>query len=45
LAEANNAWGQYLATIQGNVELWVADHQRKMVQMDKELQQAHGEIR
>jgi len=21
LAEANNAWGQYLATIQGNVEL------------------------
>jgi len=36
--------GQHLATFQGNVELWAADHQRKMNQVEGELGQAREEI-
>jgi len=45
LAEANVARSQHLATFQGNVELWAADHQRKMTQVEEELRQARDEIR
>jgi len=45
LGEANAARSQHLATFQGNVELWVADHQRKMTQVEEELRQARNEIR
>jgi len=44
LGEANTAWGQHLATFQGNVELWAADHQRKMTKVEDELRQARDEI-
>jgi len=37
LAKANTASSQHLATFQGNVELWVADHQRKMKRVKEEL--------
>jgi len=45
LVEANAAWSQHLATFQGNVELWAADHQRKISQVGEELRQARDEIR
>ena len=45
LAEANIARSQHLATFQGNVELWAADHQKKMTQVEEELQLAMNEIR
>ena len=45
LAEANAARSQHLATFQGNIELWAADHQRKMAQVEEELRQARDEIR
>jgi len=45
LAEANIARSQHLATFQGNVELWAADHQRKMNRVEEELQRAREEIR
>jgi len=45
LAKANVARSQHLATFQGNVELWAADHQRKMTRVEKELWQARDEIR
>jgi len=45
LAEANIARGQHLATFQGNVGLWAADHQRKMNQVEAELRLAREEIR
>jgi len=45
LAEANTARGQHLATFQGNVKLWAADHQRKTMAMEEELWQARDEIR
>ena len=45
LAEANTAWSQHLLTFQGNVELWAADHQRKVNRMEEELRQARDEIR
>ena len=45
LGEANTARGQYLATFQGNVELWAADHQKKMAKVENELKQARDEIR
>ena len=45
LAEANAAPSQHLATFQGNIELWVADHQRKMTQVKEELRRARDEIR
>jgi len=44
LAEANTARSQYLATFQGNVELWAADHQRKMSRMEEDLRRAREEI-
>ena len=44
LGGANTAWGQHLATFQGNVELWAADHQRKMTKVEDELRQARDEI-
>jgi len=44
LVEANVAQSQHLTTFQGNVELWSADHQRKMTQVEEELQQARDEI-
>jgi len=37
LAEANTARSQHLVTFQGNVELWAADHQRKMNKVEEEL--------
>jgi len=45
LAEANTARSQHLVTFQGNVEIWAADHQRKVNQMERELRQARDEIR
>ena len=45
LVEANVARSQHLATFQGNVELWATNHQRKMTQVEEELQQARDEIR
>ena len=45
LAKANVARSQHLATFQGNVELWAADHQRKMTRVEEELWQARDEIR
>jgi len=45
LAEANTARSQHLVTFQGNVELWAADHQRKVNRMERELRQARDEIR
>jgi len=45
LAEANTARSQHLADFQGNVELWAADHQRKMNRVEEELRQARDEIR
>jgi len=45
LAEANAARSRHLATFQGNVELWAADHQRKMTQVEEELRRARNEIR
>jgi len=45
LAEANTARSQHLATFQGNVELWAADHQRKMNRVEEERRQAREEIR
>jgi len=45
LAEANTARSQHLVTFQGNVELWAADHQRKVDRMERELWQARDEIR
>jgi len=45
LAEANTARSQHLATFQGNVELWAADHQRKMNRVEEELRLAREEIR
>jgi len=45
LAKANVAGSQHLATFQGNVELWAADHQRKMAQVEEELRQARNKIR
>ena len=45
LAEANVARSQHLATFQGNIELWAADHQRKVAQVEEELRQARNEIR
>jgi len=44
LAEANTARSQHLATFQGNVELWAADHQRKMSRVEEELRRAREEI-
>ena len=44
LAEANTARSQHLVTFQGNVELWAADHQRKVNRMERELRQARDEI-
>jgi len=44
LGEANTARGQHLATFQGNVELWAADHQRNMTRVEEELRQAREEI-
>ena len=45
LAEANTARSQNLVTFQGTVELWAADHQRKVDNMERELRQAREEIR
>jgi len=45
LAEANTARSQHLVTFQGSVELWAADHQRKVNRMERELRQARDEIR
>jgi len=45
LAEPNTTRSQHLATFQGNVELWAADHQQKVRQMEEDLQQARDEIR
>jgi len=45
LNEANTAQSQHLATFQGNVELWAADHQRKMNTVEEELRKARDVIR
>jgi len=45
LAEANTARSQHLAPIQGNVELWAADHQRKMSRVEEDLRRAREDIR
>ena len=45
LNEANSARSQHLATFQGNVELWAADHQRKMKRVEEELRRARDELR
>jgi len=45
LAEANTARSQHLATFQGNVELWAADHQRKMNWVEDRRRRAREEIR
>jgi len=45
LGEANTARSQHLATFQGNVELWAADHQRRMSQVEEDLRRAREEIR
>ena len=45
LPEANTARSQHFVTFQGNVELWAADHQRKVDRMERELHQARDEIR
>jgi len=40
LGEANIARSQHLATFQGNVEIWAADHQRRVAALEKQLQEA-----
>jgi len=52
LAEANVARSQHLANFQGNVELWVAEHQkradeqqRQVAQLEHQLQEAREESR
>jgi len=37
LAEANTAHVQHLATFQGNMKFWVAEHQRKVARLEREL--------
>jgi len=44
LGEANTARNQHLATFQGNVELWAADHTQKMATVEQELRQARRDI-
>ena len=44
LGEANTARNQHLAAFQGNVELWVMDHQRKVAELQQELRQARNDI-
>jgi len=44
LGEANTARSQHLATFQGNVELWAADHQRMVADLRQELRQARNDI-
>ena len=44
LAEANVARSQHLATFQGNVELWAADHQNKVAYLEEQLRKAQEEI-
>jgi len=45
LGEANIARNQHLATFQGNVELWAAEHQAQVKELENQLQRAEGEIR
>jgi len=44
LNEANTTRSQHLATFQGNVELWVADHQRKVNKVEEQLRKVRNEI-
>jgi len=44
LGEANLARQQNMATFQGNVELWAADHQQKVQELQQELWQARNDI-
>jgi len=44
LGEANMARNQHLATFQGNVELWAADHQQKVAELQQELQRTRSEV-
>ena len=44
LGESNTARSQHLATFQGNVELWAADHQQKVAELQQELRQARNDI-
>ena len=44
LAEANVARSQHLASIQGNVELWAAEHQAKVAYLETELRKAQEAI-
>jgi len=44
LAEANTARNQHLANFQGNVELWAAEHQARVVTLENQLREARAEI-
>jgi len=44
LAEANTARNQHLANFQGNVELWVAEHQNRVATLENQLREARAEI-
>lgn len=44
LGEANTARHQHLATFQGNVELWADEHQRRVAELERELQHARTKI-
>jgi len=44
LVEANTARNQHLANFQGNVELWGAAHQNRVVTLENQLREARAEI-
>jgi len=44
LAETNTAQGPHLVTFQGNVELWVIDHQQKVAELERELRRTQEEV-
>jgi len=44
LVEANMARNQHLATFQDNVELWAADHQQRVAELQQELQRTRDEV-
>jgi len=44
LAEANAVRNQHLANFQGNVELWVTEHQARVASLEDQLREARAEI-
>jgi hypothetical protein len=44
LGEANTARNQHLAAFQGNVEVWAANHQKRVATLESQLQEARGQI-